>query len=121
MRTGLIEEQWLFLQDVALLIRFASQIPGVQLTLGGAFQANDWYYDNCKGKTPHLKGGQHPKRLAVDLNLFVDGRWIKNGHHVWDMLGEFWKRLNPLRNRWGGDFTNVSDFNHFERVTWDIQ
>jgi hypothetical protein len=61
-------------------------------------------------KVGHMAGSLHYIRLAQDLNLFVDGKWIQDGAHpAWAELGEFWEKLNPLC-AWGGRF---QDANHF--------
>lgn len=52
----------------------------------------------------------HKSRLAIDLNLFVDGAYISDGNHpAYQDLGAHWKTLHPMA-RWGGDFR---DANHF--------
>lgn len=52
----------------------------------------------------------HLIRLAIDLHLFKDGRYLSmsDDHRP---FGEFWKSLHPLC-RWGGDFQRV-DGNHY--------
>ncbi len=58
----------------------------------------------------HMEGSLHYKRLAIDLNLFVNGRYIRSGKNpAYLKLGAYWKTLHPLC-RWGGDF---GDANHF--------
>lgn len=57
----------------------------------------------------HMKGSLHYSRLAADLNLFVNGKWIQSGSHpAWTAIGERWESLDPLC-RWGGRF---ADSNH---------
>lgn len=55
-----------------------------------------------------IKNSVHQKKLAQDLNLFKDGKFLDDAA---DYLpyGEFWKSLNPLA-RWGGDW---GDSDHF--------
>lgn len=52
----------------------------------------------------------HTKKLAIDLNLFKDGKYLTSteSHR---QFGEYWKTLDP-ECTWGGDFKN-SDGNHF--------
>jgi hypothetical protein len=59
----------------------------------------------------HMRGGQHYRGLAQDVNLFIDGQWISDGGHpAWRTIGEFWVSLDPDA-RWGGYFDDV-DANH---------
>lgn len=104
----MIEKQWRFLRDIAKLIRFAECFPEIMLTAGEFYESPD------EANPEHLRNGQHPKRLAADLNLFVDGKYITGYNVYWDMLGGFWKNLSG-ENRWGGDFSS-RDYNHFERI-----
>lgn len=50
----------------------------------------------------------HKERLAVDLNLFRDGRYLTTSEQH-RPLGEFWEALHPL-TCWGGRF---NDGNHY--------
>lgn len=57
---------------------------------------------------PHRKDGGHYKRLAVDLNVFKDGKWLSKGSEpIWDSLGRFWK-ASHVHARW-----TPTDPNHF--------
>ncbi len=53
----------------------------------------------------------HPDGLAVDLNLYIKRRYQRTtaAHRP---LGQFWKSLHPY-NRWGGDFKDNPDGNHY--------
>jgi hypothetical protein len=121
---ALVPEQWKFLLDLSRLIEFASTLDGVMLSGGDLYQDNEWHRkwskvpgvseaNDTQYHTPHMKGGQHPRRLAIDLNLFVNGVYISGEHEVWGMLGAFWEILDD-KNRHGGNFSNL-DYNHFER------
>jgi len=62
----------------------------------------------------HMDGSLHYIRLAVDLNLFYRGKYIRTyeeAPHIWDRLGEIWKSTHHLA-RWGGDFES-RDLNHY--------
>jgi hypothetical protein len=48
----------------------------------------------------------HCKRLAIDINLFLDGELTWNVEDYRE-LGEKWKTMHPLA-RWGGDFKGKS-------------
>ena len=94
--------QWEFLQALSLFIGYAA-LKGAKLTMGRGFAS----------EAANAADGGHPEschleRLAIDLNLFVDGEYITGDHPVWQDLGAHWKTLHPIA-RWGGDF---NDFNH---------
>ena len=103
------ETQSLFAFRVHLLLAKAYEL-GYEVTLG------DVYRDpRLHGTMGEKKGYGHSKschkiRLAIDLNLFKDGKYITNGDGHED-LGKWWKDGHPLA-RWGGDFT-IKDFNHY--------
>lgn len=93
-------KQSLFVLLIGRLITYV-YAQGWELTLA------DGYRPDMKG---HMPGSLHYIRLALDLNLFVDGKWIADGDHpAWVAIGEYWEGLNPLC-RWGGRF---QDGNHF--------
>lgn len=100
------QKQSLFVKCLSLLIQFAT-LNGWELSLGEGFVGDS--IDKPEEDTPHLKKGNHFKRLALDLNLFVGGQWVAGVTEQWNVLGEFWERLHPLC-RWGGRF---GDPNHF--------
>jgi hypothetical protein len=59
-------------------------------------------------KTGHIKGSFHYKRLAIDLNLFKNGVYLrKTEDHRF--LGEFWESIGGT---WGGRFRK-KDGNHY--------
>lgn len=58
----------------------------------------------------HKESGLHYKRLAQDLNLFLDGKFIRDGDHpAWQEIGRKWESLDS-EAAWGGRF---GDSNHF--------
>jgi len=90
------QKQSKFVRMVALLIQFAYE-QGYEITFGDA-----WAHDG------HIDGSFHYKRLAIDLNLFRNGRYLSSteAHRP---LGEFWESIG---GSWGGDFTRP-DGNHY--------
>lgn len=57
-------------------------------------------------KDGHKKNSNHYIRLAIDLNLFKDGVWLKKTtDHL--PLGEYWESIG---GSWGGRF---NDGNHY--------
>jgi hypothetical protein len=72
---------------------------GYQVTLGDAYRDPRCPYGS--------KSSRHRSRLAIDLNLFQNGRYLKStGEHA--PLGEWWEREGGI---WGGRF---EDGNHYE-------
>lgn len=98
------DEQWQFLQDVALLIGFARQ-RGYKLTGGDLYR--DAEYSRL---FPSGTRSKHHQRMAIDLNLFVNGQYVSSTQDHRE-LGEFWESLRP-ENSWGGRF---DDGNHYSR------
>ncbi len=94
---GLVDKQNKFTGMVALLILYA-QSKGYQVTLGDAFRSDKVLY----GHPDSL----HRKRLAIDLNLFMDGRYLSTTDDHRE-LGEYWEDIG---GSWGGRF---NDGNHY--------
>lgn len=57
-----------------------------------------------------MEDGLHYQRLAQDLNLFVNEKWMDRDCPEWQELGKTWEGFHPLA-RWGGRFAFV-DLNH---------
>jgi len=94
MNLTLREKQSKFVRMIATLIQFAYE-AGYELTFGDAW-----------AKTGHKEGSLHYVRLAVDFNLFKDGRWLATTEDH-KKLGEFWESIGGT---WGGRF---KDGNHY--------
>jgi hypothetical protein len=88
------KKQSKFASMVALLIQFAYE-QGYEITFGDA-----WAHDG------HIANSFHYKRLAIDLNLFEDGRYLESTE-AHKTLGMFWESLGGT---WGGKF---GDGNHY--------
>ena len=94
------EKQSLFARNIAKLIQFA-YAEGYEVTFAEAYRPPELaalYAEQGRG----IANSLHTKRLAVDLNLFLEGKYLSSSesHRV---LGAYWKTLHP-DNRWGGDF-----------------
>ncbi len=90
------QKQSKFASMVALLIQFAYQL-GYEVTIGDV-----WAHEG------HRKNSNHYLKLAIDLNLFRNGRFLRSTKsHL--PLGEFWESLGGA---WGGRFKNP-DGNHY--------
>ena len=86
--------QSIFARKVPLLILFAYE-QGYEITFG-----DTW------AKTGHKKNSFHYRRLAIDLNLFKNGKYLRSAKHHW-ALGEFWESIG---GSWGGRWR---DANHY--------
>jgi len=100
---GLRQKQSDFTHALGLLIIHAYKL-GYELTLGEGFVSPcpkcNWY--------GHKKTGFHPQKLAQDLNLFKDGKYLTDTENH-KPLGEYWESLGGT---WGGRFKK-SDGNHY--------
>lgn len=90
------KKQSKFVFMIAILIIYA-YFKGYELTFGDAW-----------AKTGHSDNSFHYKRLAIDLNLFIDGVY-QTETEAHEPLGKFWKMLGGT---WGGDFKR-KDGNHY--------
>lgn len=105
-RETLRQKQSRFVRGVALLIQYA-EARGYELTFGEAFrteQQAEWNAAQGVG----IANSLHCSRLAVDFNLFRNGKWLSSteAHRP---LGEFWESLGDDYH-WGGRF---GDGNHY--------
>lgn len=103
------EKQFVFSRLVARLIIQANMF-GFEVSLGEAYRSKEEAERLAKlGKG--IKGSLHTQRLAIDLNLFRNGRLITDteGHKV---LGEWWEKHSTDKYDcvWGGRF---NDGNHY--------
>lgn len=92
------DQQREFTYKVGELIAFAYD-NGYELTFGDAARMD---------KQGHSKNSFHYVRLAIDLNLFIDGVY-QTTTEAHKPLGEYWKSIGGT---WGGDFTR-KDGNHY--------
>lgn len=88
------QKQSKFVTMVALLIQFAYE-QGYELTFGDAWASSG-----------HKKNSNHYIRLAIDLNLFKNGKYLRSTKSH-EPLGEFWESIGGA---WGGRF---KDGNHY--------
>lgn len=76
---------------------------GFEVTLGDAYRDPRCPYGS--------KSSRHKSRLAVDLNLFLNGEYLQSTEDH-RQLGEWWEEQGGI---WGGSF---DDGNHYE---WPIR
>lgn len=125
--------QRLFAIETADLIQHI-YLQGYECSLGEAKRSDEQAYINSIGKAgrerlaqlvePHsvkfaatirnngnnngVINSVHQSQLAIDLNLFKDGKFLdKSEDH--QQFGEWWERRGPL-HRWGGRW---GDGNHY--------
>jgi hypothetical protein len=121
------EKQSVFALNFAKLVLFAYE-NGYEITYGEAQRTIDQqrlYFEGYtllkigsalklvktsrKSKTMN---GQHPKKLAHDINLFLNGRLLgKADNKLFKPLAEYWKSLHPKNTC--GYYWNW-DFGHFQ-------
>jgi hypothetical protein len=82
---------------VALLILHAEQL-GYEVTFGDAYRDPRCGYG--------LRNSLHSQRLAIDLNLFKDGAYLRSTMDH-EPLGLYWESIGGT---WGGRF---NDGNHY--------
>jgi hypothetical protein len=102
------QKQSRFVRYVGLLIEYAGQ-QGYELTFGEAYRTPEQAALNAKAGTG-IANSLHTQRLAIDLMLFKDGRYLTDSAD-YVLLGEYWESLAP-DCAWGGRF-NRPDGNHF--------
>ena len=102
------EKQRKFTRLVAQLISWAYG-DGYELTFGEAYRTPEQAALNAQTGAG-ISNSLHTKRLAVDMNLFIEGVY-QTESGAYKPLGEYWKSLDP-DCAWGGDFSRP-DGNHF--------
>lgn len=102
------QKQSLFVTLVAQLLQHATSL-GYELTFGEAYRSPEEAARLAKAGKGILDS-LHGQRLAIDLNLFKDGKYLtSSAAHA--PLGAWWEAQHPLC-RWGGRFTRP-DGNHY--------
>ena len=103
-------KQSLFVKLLADLIQYAYEELGYELTGGELWRSPDEAALNAE-QGDGIANSLHCDRLAIDLNLFIDGKYCADSESH-RPLGEYWKKLHPLC-RWGGDFKHKPDGCHY--------
>jgi hypothetical protein len=103
------QKQSVFARLVASLILRAYR-EGYELTFGETYRSPEEAARLAK-LAKGIKGSLHTSRLAIDLNLFKDGKYLSTteAHRP---LGEWWEALSTAEYAccWGGRF---NDGNHY--------
>lgn len=99
------EKQRQFTVMVAALINKATSL-GFEVTLGDAYRDPRVFGAMGERKGYGESRSAHKQRLAIDLNLFKDGKFLADTKsHT--SLGEWWESIGGT---WGGRF---NDGNHY--------
>lgn len=121
--------QFRFMRNLAHLINYAFE-NGFQLSAGEAWRSVETQALHVKEGRSQTMNSMHLKRLAIDVNIFIDGRLLFSNASKTNEdlmlarpLGEMWTGLHP-DNRWGGDFDKdgnplngkFKDGGHFENL-----
>lgn len=100
-------KQRLFASMIPRLIDKAHEL-GFTVTLGDAYRDKRVFGEVGESKGYGAALSCHKSRLAIDLNLFKDGKYLTSSDdHL--PLGEWWEQQHELAC-WGGRF---NDGNHY--------
>ena len=101
----LLAKQFKFSRMVAQLLDFAYR-QGFEVTLGDAYRDPRVFGAIGTRQGYGESRSAHKQRLAIDLNLFKDGKFLSTTEdHL--ILGTYWESLGGA---WGGRF---QDGNHY--------
>ena len=117
MKLSILQRQ--FSYNISKLITYIYDELFMSCSFGEAWRTPEQakiYAEQGKGSSSSL----HCDRLAIDLNLYdQDGNYLTKTE-AYAEIGAYWKSLNPA-NRWGGDFKNRPDGNHFSMTPDNIR
>lgn len=94
-----------FTRMVGLLIEWAYE-NGYELTFGDAYRDPRVFGPVGERKGYGRSKSNHKERLAIDFNLFKDGKYLTTTE-AHKPLGEYWESMGGA---WGGRF---NDGNHY--------
>jgi hypothetical protein len=106
----LFDAQIRFVQELPFLLVQARML-GYEITIGDAYRDPRAFGDIGEIGPYGHPSSKHKRRLAIDLNLFRDGKYLIDTEDYRE-LGEYWESVG---GKWGGRF---NDGNHFE---WPIR
>ncbi|VAW73550.1 FIG01219977: hypothetical protein [hydrothermal vent metagenome] len=102
---SLRDKQSKFARMIADLVVYAYD-NGYELTYGDAYRDPRVFGSSGSKRGYGARYSNHKLRLAVDFNLFKDGRFL-SGTKDHEPLGEYWESIGGT---WGGRF---NDGNHY--------
>ena len=101
------QDQRDFTKAIATLITWAYE-HGYEITFGDAYRDPRLHGEFGEKVSYGNAKSFHKKRLAIDLNLFRDGKYLtKTSDH--QVLGQMWEAMGGT---WGGRFAK-KDGNHY--------
>lgn len=111
---SVLPQQIAFAAAVPALLMKALEL-GFQYTFGDAYRSPLVFGRFGTRKGYGSANSKHKLRLALDINLFRDGKYLTKSED-YAALGAYWKSIGGL---WGGDFVGLDgqptpDGNHFE-------
>ena len=106
----LLRKQQAFALNAAKLIMYIYS-QGYECTFGDAFRTHEQAQIYAKIGSG-IVNSKHCERLALDLNLFKDGKYVFD-EKEWEQFGIYWEKL-CVHNVWGGRFVHRNDPNHVE-------
>ena len=110
---SLSSKQSAFLFKVACLVMWVNKQSNLRVTGGELYRTVEQqaiYYADGRSKKKYSK---HQDRLAIDLNLFIDGRLATPEEYR--AIGEYWESLGGI---WGGRY-GVKKEDYHAKVGWD--
>lgn len=105
MTESLRQKQSRFARMTAKLINFATE-KGYEVTFGDAYRDPRVHGAVGVKKSYSSANSLHKERLAIDLNLFKNGKFLTSSNNHKE-LGEYWESIGGT---WGGRF---NDGNHY--------
>ena len=105
------ERQSIFARMLIFLFQKIEE-SGYEFTLGECYRSPEEAERLAKAGLG-IKSSLHTQRLAIDLNLFKDGKFLTKTED-YQFLGEYWESLSgdTIECCWGGRFKK-RDGNHF--------
>jgi len=100
---SLVDKQDKFSAMISLLVEYM-RFRGFQVTYGDAYRDDRVTYGHPRST--------HRSRLAVDLNLFKDGKYLADGdahehfHDFWDLIGGA-ERISGDKNHYSLELNGV--------------
>ncbi len=108
----LSDHQWKFLQDICTLLGYC-KYHNIKVTGGELFRTRYQQKEYIKIGKSKTMNSYHLKRLAIDLNFFIDGKLTYKKSKL-ENIGLYWQGLDK-HNIAGMFWKRHIDTNHFER------